>query len=785
MAVGGPEHGTNPLSLLGRMLPSLLSFVVAFGSVCADQAVSAEAPPRLVTILLAGPPEAGRLDGRVVALPGGSAEGLRSASLEAGRAVLALPPSPAIWQVEAEVDGYWAQSRLVSIQEGASDLVLDVWSTGTIRGSLSMPREGGELPERFSVRFSPPRRGQDSARLRDSIVACELEEKRDWICRVPAVPLDLALRASGFVSHYRWGVEVLPDRVLDLGSLELQRGASLTGWVDLEDETSDEAPTVEARLELAATVSALQTEADRLKKVGHQTRVSANGFFHFEAIPPGFYDLTVRADHGAAGVINSLQVVDGRETRLREPVVLEYPIDLEVRVEPPLDWLGQLWHVSVFRGSDPSGAFDQPPVFSDTADSSGSVTVEKQLPGKFMVWVYDSQDGLFYGESHDVDRQDEALIRAGVEFVDLGGVVRLGSDPIAASLYFGGRHGAVSIPVRTRPDGEFTTVLPRDGEWIVEIQSAEEALDTRARVDVIPKDDGRAFVEIEIPDTRVYGRVVDASGAPLEGAKVSVRSGEQHDRSRTSADGTFAFRGVPTGSLEFSARFDAPGRALRGDPVSVLLVDENPIGPVELVLRGTDRLVGFVAALGNPVAAATVSVGTAIPRDDFYFDQGTTGLDGRFEVDVSADSTHLRSEVEAPGYGYTVVELPRPAEILSIEIFPGGGELLIDLPTLDAPQATLLYQNGVRLSNGALNRWARRHGVEMVSGSERNRLRLPMMAPAEYRACRAPIERLQAAYRAGDPTLGLTETDCASGYLNPDGLLHLEVSGGDDSADGR
>jgi hypothetical protein len=104
--------------------------------------------------------------------------------------------------------------------------------------------------------------------------------------------------------------------------------------------------------------------------------------------------------------------------------------------------------------------------------------------------------------------------------------------------------------------GFFHGVLPEPGLWQVEVRAEDPAVEARTMVQVRPDRAGRASVEVALPGTRLFGRVVDEQGQPVRGARVSLSSGLIDQAVRAGADGTFELRGVEEGS----------GRALCFEP---------------------------------------------------------------------------------------------------------------------------------------------------------------------------------------------------------------------------
>ena len=69
-------------------------------------------------------------------------------------------------------------------------------------------------------------------------------------------------------------------------------------------------------------------------------------------------------------------------------------------------------------------------------------------------------------------------------------------------------------------EGRFHGILPREGPWKIEVQAAEPAFSTSARAEVDAGRSGKATLDIRLPDTRIFGRVVDEQGKPVARADV-------------------------------------------------------------------------------------------------------------------------------------------------------------------------------------------------------------------------------------------------------------------------
>jgi hypothetical protein len=169
-----------------------------------------------------------------------------------------------------------------------------------------------------------------------------------------------------------------------------------------------------------------------------------------------------------------------------------------------------------------------------------------------------------------------------IDLVMVSGRVRLGDEPLAATLWFGGRHGVPQVTFESGEDGTFQGILPRDGQWLLEIEALEPRIQSHAKVEVRPDRHGRAEVEIAVPDTLLFGKVVDDQGKPANHADLLV--GDEIDSLHLTAgdDGAFEFRALPPGIVLLSARRASPEGLASSDRVLVPLAEDTPTGPIEL-----------------------------------------------------------------------------------------------------------------------------------------------------------------------------------------------------------
>jgi hypothetical protein len=447
------------------------------------------------------------------------------------------------------------------------------------------------------------------------------------------------------------------------------------------------------------------------------------------------------------------------ETVLRDPVVLRAPVALDVRVTPPLDWLGRAWRVTILRASDFSSSHESEPVYEGTAGKDGTLALRQQRPGSFFVQIFDSVGNSFYANPDvSVLRPEDGKLDLEIHMVDVDGEIHLGEEPLAATLWFGGRHGGARSEMHSDAEGLFRGVLPRAGEWRVEVRSHEPPIDANLRVMVKADRDDRARVILQIPDTHLFGEVVGEDGTPVSGARVTLGAAGLGVRADTDAEGGFSFRGFAPGPVTLSASKSVGGEVWVSDGQLMMTLTSSARGPVRLQLQPTTLIAGSVRCEGQPIAGALVEIATRRPPTRGFRDTTRTGLDGAFSARIRRGVESIQVIVSPPGRALFTTEVA-PVSPLDLETPARGGSLEITAPKRGGeepkPQLVVFYQ-GLPIPTTTLYTWARGHGV--VSDGIDRPISLPDLSPGRYRACLGdPSTLATTAHDLGDWTLGLTE----------------------------
>lgn len=721
---------------------------------------------------------AGFLSGSLRLSPGEAEAEDRLIPLEDTTGVDVALPVGTRWQACAEIEGVWSPCALVNVTAGPEPIhqELELWPTGRLTGRIRMPDEETSLPEYLEVAFQTPHTVGPTASIAQSTRDCAVSSEGAWVCELPATTLDISLRVSGFVPHRLWGLEVPRGKEHKLAALTLQRGASLAAWVRLDSDTGDvsESP---ARLFPFVPHGPGISAAERAARTAAEAAVLENGFLQLGPVDGGTYVVEVTHPGFAPAQVFPLELGRGQETFLRDPIVLHPPLAIEIAVSPPADWLGDPWTVSLQRASQLSGSFSGGSGFRGVT-TNGRVVVEKQSPGVFLLEILDSTGQSFFARPDVVvETAADASIHVELDLVTIHGELTLGDEPVEGTLWFGGRRGAPRVEIPSDADGEFAGVLPKSGWWPLEVEAPRHELSVKTRVEVRPDSDGEAFLPIELPDTELFGRVVDESGQPASGARVLLSHSLGSATTETDTTGAFSFRAFEAGPASLRAQARTPEGTASSQSVALPVAESVPLEPVELQLTRSRKIQGRVVSAGGvPVAGALVDLSTISPPSAALLRSARTDPEGAFTGEVHPEATMLRAVLSPPGYALQVQSVP-PGDPLVLTASPEHGTLIVhlgpeSLHEQSAPQRLVVLADGHELPTPRLRGWAQGHGVTWPADG--TSLEVPRIAPGNYRACLARTDRLiQSALAEGDWRTGLER--CDEGFLSQGGTLTLQV----------
>ncbi len=692
-------------------------------------------------------------------------------------------PAGSGWRATVTAEGYWIEPRRVAVGTQPATVPLVALPAGYLRGRVEVPSHE-VLPEGLEVRLehSEDRRGGHRP-----FVTCPLADGR-FLCPVPAGRLDLRLGAPGFVALYSWGVDIGRRETEDLGVLKLRPGASVVGWVQIPDPSIDsQDPTVELLPVVAGRAG--RGEGERHAAVALETSTNRRGFFQLAGVAPGRYTLRARHPRYSTAQVSPV-TVEGREETELEPIELEPPASLEVRITPAKDPFRQRWGLQLRRQSADPSYWDL--VAEGVAEETGWWKISGLDRDRYSLRVVDSYKGIWTSRRLDLSAADQ-IVEISIPRRRLEVDVLLDGEPlVGAEVEIKESPGAAQVRRTTDEKGAVYVFLPLDRRWNIDVTQEPLGVVSRFEELEIPETKiGESWpkLELEIPDTAVEGEVVDAEGRPLgSAADIEIYGGERYFNKWTRADGRFEIRGLLPGETQLVATYQPlEGPELESQVVRVEVVEGSAVGPVRLVLEEKIYLKGMVLSTARhgipgaklyafPEAASGQPLSATVP-------QAFTDVSGVFDLTLPATTRAVQVLVLPVGFAATRlrVELPTEETVL-ITVEQEGGTVavgyeappdeLLMLNSLFDPLkiGTTLLRDGFLGPGLILQEWSKLNQVQQFRGE----LTVPMLEPGSYTACFGrDLGRLLS--RGSQLPGELMRRRCVSGDLAPFGELYLEI----------
>lgn len=674
-----------------------------------------------------------------------------------GTATFAVPAGSTC-RVTCSAAGFWCEQRTTAMTGPESQVQVRLWPTGRVAGRIQMPaREPLPAATLVSFMLLPGEQGPEGD------VRCPVVEDARWTCEVPSGTRNLRVRSEGFVSHFFWARQVSRTAVLDLGTMQLERGASLVGWVERDDGKAI-APGTRVEIEPAASQAPLgPQDKSRAGAMVAPVPVDQKGFFHVTGVRPGTVRVAAKAGGGASSRPVAVTLIDNQEVRLRDSLVLSLPVSIDLVVDPPVGPTEEAWRVELIDAD--VGRSISALVAAKPCATDGSVSIAGLRPGTYWLRVLDARRQKWWAGEVEAVR-DGPPVYVQVELVRVRGLVTLGDDGIAASIWFGGQHGAKQVQLASDEDGRFEGILPSSGAWEVDVVAeAAGVRRTFDAVDVRPAGKDRvAEVKLVVPDTRLEGLAVDADGrgtkALITCKGLTGQGGNAYLRSE--ADGTFVLRGLDAGTVMLNA-----ATAAGESDWAVIAIEEGSTPPrVVLRLQPRRELRGRVVSGSSGVAAAKVHAYAAQGGVAYPTWSAQTDVDGRFALKVRPG--HLVPVViEAPGFARRTLLLTADSEKeLAIPVEQSSGTLVVQ--AAEPLDELVVVHNGFFEAFLMFAAWGERNGG---SGPRPGGTEMPGLEAGDYKVCRL-TSVAQAAGSAPIP-----EAACAGGFLAVGGRLQLKLMG--------
>jgi len=573
----------------------------------------------------------------------------------AGENAVQLPPGQ--WFLTPAAPGRWGESVLVT--NDTHEVSLKLLPATTLHAQIKLP-DRGRVNE-VSVHLQTID-AVDLSHAETRVVNCPIA--RDRIdCAVPAGVQDLVFRIPGYTSLYRWN-QALAAPAADIGVLAFKRGATFSGRVEspLKNVAID--------VELTPSSRADENDAYRARKSVAKlvTHPNARGTFVFN-VTPGRY--VVRASSGKlVSEEREVTVTEGREIVLREPLRLEPKRSVTINIQPPLDPWQQHWRAKLIR-KNPNGVTLNERFA--TVPESGIVKFDDALPGWYEVSVHRSNIDTWFSTSFDVDRDVD--IAAPITFTRVRGIVRLGDQPLAARVTFANNAG-LHLPVKTRADGTFLTLLPSiDGDrWPIVAVDAPRVSRVFHDVALEGADTPEALVELRLKANSLRANVVDETGVPVLNALVTFVAPTGEIKQVETNNGTATLDGLASGAYKLSA---LAKNAESEAPVTFDLPDDGDIHDATIVVGSVTTLRGEVRSSAGPIINASLFATPAQTAPPAIVSMPVDAV-GEFQLEVPAATRDIVAAVSAPGFAFRMMRIPVTRDVIEVAMDQSGGTLVID-----------------------------------------------------------------------------------------------------------
>ncbi len=577
------------------------------------------------------------------------------------------------WFASARSEGWWSSAAYIA--PGDEEVSLTLVPEGVVRFTVDGTDRGVDFLRTGQV-WIAGRVGSRRVRLERGTYRgpCEVDRETDRREVLIACPfardetVDLRVRLGPFLPLLRSDVKVAADT--ELGLVEPVRGAVVTGSLGSADGSSH--------------LFALR-QRNAPFSFGWSAWTDAGAVFTFEGLSPGAYELRLAGSDG-----------DSWPVRIES---LNDRIDLGQLVSAA----GNLLTISFLTPGVLEVADLKPNVQAVTLGPDGEVEIRgrtfefderspdgpflwRGLPaGDYQIEVEDNRGSRWHHEVVSFFGHDRYTVE--LDAVPLVGRVELGGEPLEGVLvWFGGVHGFERVSFRSREEGHFSGLLPREGFWPVEVTPAPgcdpcegswdgdgwdgfdgREISSAGFFEIEADSDGTARVDIDLPAGSVSGHVVRRNAVsgvlePVAGARVWVWAleevaGERHDyllpdnwRRRTDGSGAFEVRGLHAWEYSIRAESYIGEREIQSRPLQVRLSGDDQIDDLLLQLLDQQPVTVIVRAGGVPLSGAQTFVlhpaGSGIPVANNYSDGA-----GEATHDVSMDAEYVDVVVRAEGLG--------------------------------------------------------------------------------------------------------------------------------------
>ncbi len=657
-------------------------------------------------------------------------------------------------------EGLWAAPKILLPGKADDGTRIEVFAASSVSGSIRLDQDS--LPDQIELKLEQVpawlRQGEDAGPAGTSLT-CPVDADGKWDCEVPAGIFDLRLSADGKVPRYFWKHRFPGGGRLALGPISLRGGASVSGWVETEDHDTIRGSVIIRPADL--TYSTDPPPPATLRQRPAVSPINERGFFQLSGIPPGGYEVEAQQKGYASMQAVPITIIADREAVLLSPLILRRPVVLEIITEPATDPWQRVWRAKL-QGQD------FPEIREGTLAADGRWRVEDLPAGSYRLLIENYRGDRL--QDIDVEVQpDMGEFLVQLPLLRVHGKIKLGDESVAGQLWLSNGHKKIHFFVDQEKGFDAYLPMVEPPLWSPEVRLEGEG-DSKLQlksveIEVAPGLD-HAHLDLELPDTEIRGRVVDADDQPVSRSYVTaIQQGSLGalQATRTDSEGRFRLRGVAPGSVTVKAN---EGSA-NSQAVVLNMQPSQPATQLLLVLQRMITISGQVLTPGGqPQPGVQVSVLPISPPGSgprFYSHTNRkTDLAGVFESQIPEDIKEVHLAIFSPGFAVRLLRRSvSPEQVLIIQLDQSAGRLELlfseDKKAIRQQARGLLHRDGSHFPLMIFESWARFHDTWSLA-----QMVLPMMEPGLYEVCEPK------------PRDGSTRR-CADGFLAPGGELSLSL----------
>ena len=401
---------------------------------------------------------------------------------------------------------------------------------------------------------------------------------------------------------------------------------------------------------------------------------------------------------------------------------------------------------------------------SATTDGAGKFTIRGLPDGAYRLRAARSSGGRYdWGQQGTPAKTGDTNVK--ITLAANGSVVGKlalegGSAPKLANVQLGFQP---STPATG--DGTFKLAEVAPGTYDLRVRGPEFAEFVQRDVEIKPGKETDVGTLTLVRGRKVAGRVVDASGNAVAGAKVksgdmmfSMQGAEDQMESFeemygmrsdvTDQDGRFTLIGIAKKATNVIAEHAEHGRS---NATAIAAGTEDP-PPITLTLRGFGTLSGKVTSQGKPVGGATI---TDTPKGGgAQVRMVQTEADGTFTLTKIGEGTHVVSAMQQGGFGMSLkststtvqvragketkvnIDIPVGTLALAVQVKPQAGAK-VDSAQVFLFRGVVAVRNAKELTEGFLAGGVQ--GMKFWFGAGKPDPEFDELVAGNYSVCTIPI----------------------------------------------